>query len=268
MSSYSYVIAYREADSFRRRNLDYVLSWLASIQPTPEVIVIEQDAAPMLNSEQLPEFCRHQFAYNPGAFNKSWAYNLGADQATNEVLVFGDADMVIEPQLLLAAVELCEQEVEAVNPYQYLIEMTDDETSAVRAGMDPATIAREQSDLRKPRNDEQLCFCGGLFVVHRATYFELGGMDERFQGWGGEDNAMSIKLERLARHIADQSGQRAYHLWHPQPVDERLEHGHYGYHLKLVQAYLGADDSVLRQLIAKQRPLIADLNRYHTPKSP
>lgn len=264
MIDYSYIIAYREADQFRRRNLDYVLNWLAGFDPAPQVIIVEQDASAKLNPQQLPNFCQHQFVYNRGVFNKSWAYNLGAAQATNPVLAFGDVDMVIESQLLLAAVELCEQDYEVINPYQFLIELSNHETESVCAGSDPALIDRLPEQLSKPRNDEQLCFCGGLFVVRKQSHLDLAGMDERFQGWAGEDNAMSIKIERLSHHISDQSGQRAYHLWHPQPVEQRLEHGHYGYHSSLVQAYLDADKALLRQLIEIQRPLIADPARYRS----
>lgn len=40
---------------------------------------------------------------------------------------------------------------------------------------------------------------GGLFVVSAHTYWELGGMDERFVGWGYEDNAFHIAALTLSK---------------------------------------------------------------------
>lgn len=39
---------------------------------------------------------------------------------------------------------------------------------------------------------------GGVFLCHRDTYWQLGGMDERFQGWGFDDNAFHAVAQTLA----------------------------------------------------------------------
>ena len=40
---------------------------------------------------------------------------------------------------------------------------------------------------------------GGIFICERELYWELGGCDEMFTGWGFEDNAFHIAAQTLSR---------------------------------------------------------------------
>jgi GT2 family glycosyltransferase len=55
-------------------------------------------------------------------------------------------------------------------------------------------------------------FPGGSLGVRREVYHAIGGMDESFEGWGGEDNEF---LDRLNTTNVFQGGfLPAVHLWH------------------------------------------------------
>jgi len=55
--------------------------------------------------------------------------------------------------------------------------------------------------------------------ITRRAYFELGGMDERFVGWGGEDNEFWDRCKKLRRWIWGFAS--IIHLWHrSQPLKE------------------------------------------------
>lgn len=54
-----------------------------------------------------------------------------------------------------------------------------------------------------------------FFIVSRDLFVEVGGFDERFKGWGGEDQAMIRLLLKASNQFNDLSFS-AYHLWHPQ----------------------------------------------------
>jgi GT2 family glycosyltransferase len=56
--------------------------------------------------------------------------------------------------------------------------------------------------------------CGGLVIVQRDYLQLLGGWDERFLGWGGEDDAMSLKVARAGIQVHVMQNAPAYHLHH------------------------------------------------------
>lgn len=229
--------------------------------PRLEVIVVEQDVAARLESEDLGSNVRTLFVYNPGPFNKSWGLNVAARHAEHELLVVGDADMLMPDESLGRALLACRDNYDAVNPYASLIDLTEQETRAVvRGDAGVAEIRRESMHDRRPQG-EHICFCGGICVFHRDVYFALGGMDERFLGWGGEDDAMSINLERYTDRIAVQRDTAAYHLWHPRP-QQRYQHPHYRLNLAFAREYRYSDPEALAQRRAEQRASMGDPERY------
>jgi hypothetical protein len=54
----------------------------------------------------------------------------------------------------------------------------------------------------------------------RSTWENVGGVDPRFVGWGGEDIAFGWALDTLAGPHTN-LGAPLYHLWHPLAVDRR-----------------------------------------------
>lgn len=59
--------------------------------------------------------------------------------------------------------------------------------------------------------------CGGAFVCHRTDYLQIGGMDERYTGWGGEDVDLGHRAKRLL-WVETLRG-KAWHLYHPRPPE-------------------------------------------------
>lgn len=57
---------------------------------------------------------------------------------------------------------------------------------------------------------------GGNFAVWRADYLRVNGSDERYRGWGQEDDDLGLRLRAAGvrlESILDRT--RAYHVWHP-----------------------------------------------------
>jgi tetratricopeptide (TPR) repeat protein len=59
--------------------------------------------------------------------------------------------------------------------------------------------------------------CGGVNMVPRGVYYEIGGMVECFEGWGGEDNATWGKLMAFG-YPFKYIDCHLWHLWHPQTL--------------------------------------------------
>lgn len=259
----SYLITFQDDDGARLPLLEAVAAWLAELTWL-EVIVVEQGAAAHLEPESLGANVRTFFVFNDGPFNKSWGLNVAARNASHELLVIGDADMLMSGEALARALLVCRDHYDAVNPYSSLVDLTRAETDAILKGELDVTAIRRGPARDRLAQGEHICFCGGICVFRRAVYFALGGMDERFLGWGGEDDAMSANLERYTDRIAMQKDTLAYHLWHPRPA-QRYEHPHYRKNLALANHYRFCELEKLDRRRAEQRATMGDPDRYRQP---
>ena len=259
MRDVSALITYRESGSAdRRENLFAVLRWLAQ-WPQMQVIVIEQDSMSRLDALPFGAAC---FAYNPGPFNKSWGFNVAALLARNPVLVAADAD-VIAQHALADAVERCRQGAAAAKPYRAIVDLTPEETMRVRAG--EWSYAPERSRDALPSREgkqEFIVFAGGLFVIRREVYLRIGGFDERFLGWGGEDDAMSARIRRTKIATEEIAAPPALHLWHPRSQESTFGQPNYQANVALLGEYDRYSDAELARLCELQRHTMGHLHKY------
>lgn len=256
----SYLITFRDTDGTRLPLLETVLDWLGK-QPQLQVIVVEQDVSSRIQSTPFTPNVELLLAHNDGPFNKSWGLNIAARRAAHDLLVVGDADMFMSGDTLNRALHLCRRRCDAVNPYLTLVDLTVSETrSLLLRGCD---VDHVQRGARADRihEGEHLCYCGGICVFRSEVYFALGGMDERFLGWGGEDDAMTTNLHRYTDRLAALKNGVAYHLWHPRPAD-RYHHPHYRRNLALSMEYRRLDQEALDKQRAEHRAVMGDPERY------
>lgn len=59
----------------------------------------------------------------------------------------------------------------------------------------------------------------GIVAVSRSLLNEVGGFDERFVGWGGEDRAFQFACDTLAGP-GERIDAMSYHLWHPSAPEK------------------------------------------------
>ena len=257
----SYIITYRSEGESRKANLAAVLAWLQQC-PGLQVMVVEQDRAPTLSGAVLAGHCTHLFAFNPGPFNKSWGFNIGFKHTCGQVVAFGDADVMVEAEALVQSLQLCLTDYEAVKPYDRLVDLTPEETQHILAGQSLHHADRSGQPPNREGSGEYICFCGGLFVVRRALFESLGGFDEKFLGWGGEDDAMTIKLQALSRNTHIVTGRTAYHLWHEKNPQRRFGQPFYPRNLARVQHYQRLDLATLQSLCDSQRRSMGNIHKY------
>jgi hypothetical protein len=259
MNDASCIITYRESGSAdRRENLLAVLRWLGE-WPELQTIVVEQDSVPRLDALPSGSAC---LAYNPGPFNKSWGCNVGARLARNPILIVADAD-VIAPHALVQAVERCREGAAAVKPYREIVDLTAEETRRVRGG-EWSFMPPRPKDAPRSREGKQefIVFAGGLFVIRRDVYLRLGGFDERFLGWGGEDDAMSARIRRMNVATAEIAAEPALHLWHPRSQESTFGQPHYHANVALLAGYDRYSDAELARLCDVQRQSMGHVHKY------
>ncbi len=241
MEDTSYIMTFR-AGGERRANLQAVLAWLER-HPPGEIILVEQDVAPTLGDLARGSALRLVFAYNPGPFNKAWGFNVGARFSRRPLLAFGDSDLIAPA--LGEALAACRRGVPVARTFDRVSDLGPAESARLRA--DPAALATigDVGDARTTKG-EVPPLCGGLVLFHRACYALLGGWDERFLGWGGEDDAMSVKVARAGLHSMVQPGP-AFHLHHARatPVEGCP---HYRSNLAVLAQLRTMPDAALKRL--------------------
>jgi predicted glycosyltransferase involved in capsule biosynthesis len=101
-----------------------------------------------------------------------------------------------------------------------------------------------------------------LFAIRRDAFVHLGGFDERFVGWGGEDDAMTIKVERARLSCVELDREVALHLHHPRPAEATFGHAHYAANRALLDDYARYDDATLARLAEVQWQLAGHARKY------
>lgn len=152
--------------------------------------------------------------HKDGPFNRSLALNIAAIQAGNwHVAVFIDSDAYIDPEQLTKAIRLAVDEQKVVLPFDQVVELNEWTTDEIlQSGQLIFKPTEDQVENVRTKDMQRQ----SLFVVVPRNVFEqIGGFDEGFVGWGGEDNAFYRAAEIIAGSVLRLEG-NAYHLWHKQ----------------------------------------------------
>jgi predicted glycosyltransferase involved in capsule biosynthesis len=126
-------------------------------------------------------------------FNKSAAVNDAASKSSGEYLIICDSDIFFGSRLISLLDEVCNN-YPWIIPYSRSIRLNKDYVKSMEdSGAHTIPSSLKSSDLE--RQDIQLRVQGDyILVVSRDKFFEVGGMDERFQGWGYSVSALATTL--------------------------------------------------------------------------
>jgi hypothetical protein len=231
----SFIISYRERDSFGRANLKRLIKNLTLLGiKGQEIIVVEQDSIEKFKSSLVKKI----FIPNGGPWNKSINYNTGAKASKNGVLFFSDCDIIMPPHCYFEAIkELIEYDV--VDPYKKIYYM--DESGV--------PIREITSDV----------ISGGAFAIRKKVFMDIKGFDEEIIGYGFEDDIFDIKLKKLSYKIK-RIDNSCIHCFHPMAgvvdpggiIKEGITDPHYKYfeqNKALAQEYIDATEEEIRERI-------------------
>lgn len=197
--------------------LDLLLATLRSLAAQQEVniecIVIEQDSKPTVVTH-LPKWVKYVFQeINSGCqYNRASAYNLGAKVAKGDMLLLHDNDMLVAVDYCSEIVKLISEGYEALNIKRYVFYLNQQDSQRI---MQSIYELKNATPMYIVQNLE----AGGSMAITKKAYFTIGGMDEDFIGWGGEDNEFWQRCSTLKRWIWGFSP--VIHLWHKsQPLKD------------------------------------------------
>lgn len=206
-----------------------------------EVIVVEEGVQSVFPVD-LKQRVRHLFLRKKAGepYCKSRMLNAGAAAARGRFLLLHDADILVPSSYLREIVQCLDAGYDAVRPIRFLFCL--DETSSHR-------IQTEQSaDGIRNVSDIMQNFPGGSVAVRCDVFSQIGGMDEQFKEWGGED------LEFLDRLNTSRVFRGAWlpgiHLWHA--AADQKESGHRN-HERMKQVRALPAEKRIEQLLSRQK---------------
>ena len=147
------------------------------------------------------------------------ARNIAARTATGEALIFLDVDCIPDPAFVADYADtLAHTDALLMGEVLYL------GAGDTEAGLDFARFAAtgvKHSERAGPPVTElgecsdYRCFWSLNFAMRRATFLAVGGFDERYVGYGGEDTDFGRVVASAGVPIRWRRGARAYHQYHP-----------------------------------------------------
>lgn len=146
---------------------------------------------------------------DPNNFSRSHARNEAFAASTGDTILVTDADTACPVDNVLAALYAVEHGAPWIIAHQEYYSLTEAYTDVL---LEQASIIALEPPFPANwvmRNKSQ----AGVLVMPRAAYESVGGYDERFIGWGYEDNAFAVRLDRAWGYHSRVPGPML-HLWH------------------------------------------------------
>jgi len=196
----SVIVPWRETPD-REENWRWLRSWYNHYHPEWELI--EADV--------------------PGEWNKCRAVNEGARLATTGTLLVMDADVLINPGSLRAAVREAERAPWVV-PHGKVHRLRPEPTQRLLAAYPADVVAVPHTPvLRTPYTGVA---GGGAFAMSKEKFLAMGGFDEKFVGWGGEDTSFGMAADTFFGPHVRYHHVPLVHLFHDPGL--RTVHPSYG----------------------------------------
>jgi glycosyltransferase involved in cell wall biosynthesis len=189
----------------------------ALAQPDAETIVVDYDCPAGTAAEVARDFpaARVVKVEDAPLFNMAIGRNLGAAAAHGEWLIFIDADILLAPDFITSLM----REIEKKRLFRF---------GSQKNGV---------------------MGTNGTCILHRDDFAAAGGYDEAFEGYGGEDTDLYIRLEMLGLHTLHLDVGMIDVIAHED--DLRVRHTRYQSklrHQRLNGAYIIVKSTLLRML--------------------
>jgi hypothetical protein len=201
-----------EQSAYRIDNLKACL-FAANNQSTDrsryKIIVIEESSNKEIDSELSSLSCEYYHLHSNDEFSRSKAFNFGFEKAQledHDIACLLDADIIVDKHFVRRCFAYVKQKRNVVLPYSHMIYTAHDTSKKIQEDLFSNCLQEEYpGDIRKS--------IGGVIWINAGTFRSIGGYDERFVGWGSEDNDFWFRV--TAKHRVIRTPHSLFHLWHP-----------------------------------------------------
>ena len=206
--SFTYIIGYRHSPD-RLNNLRRVLDWINGFANV-EVILVEQDKHSKISHLSLR--CKNIFIKTNKPYNKSWGYNDRLKSSNKNIVIFGEADTILDPNKLIEGIQSLDK-YEMVSPHNSIIDLFPNEANL-----------QYEDILKISRPGKGTSLCNGISIFRKAAIQKIGGWNESFIGLGGTDEFLSHKVKNFLTN--NELPISAYHFFHNKiesnPINEKI----------------------------------------------
>ena len=149
------------------------------------------------------------------SFNRSAAKNAAVHKALEDnpnadVIVLADSDTFVSANNLQYGIELCRKTGRFVNPFTEYKWVT--HNCSLKMAVENVEQIETYLDFEN--------HVGGIVIVPVELFKKVGGYDERFESWGGEDRAFYFACNAILGYTEGLNIKgTAYHLYHPRGID-------------------------------------------------
>ncbi|MDM4018462.1 galactosyltransferase-related protein [Roseiconus lacunae] len=231
-------------------------SLLSQVRAGIEIVVCESGPTASLRNS-LPECIRycHLPRDATDGFNKSRALNRAAELARGRVLFIHDADYLV-PQNYLAETLGLLGDADGIRPCRLLFHASRSMTDQIIQRQSLSTCLELEAIVENNPTP---------IAVTANAYQRIGGHDEDYSGWGGEDTEFLSRLR--TGHVIEGGTSFGIHLWHPPAQKKVSGHRNRSLHERKMRRSAETRIHELRttgQFAAKESQKITRLERYES----
>lgn len=202
----SVLIPFKSDGGYREKNWQWIKRRYETLLPNAEICIGSSDIEP---------------------FSRSAAINDAARRATREIFMIADADISFDTKQIELGIDALKDYV-WVLPFVYSNFLKEDQTT---------WLLNQEPSITMSDIDFTGCHtCTGInsqIVIVPRQYFEkVGGFDERFKGWGCEDDAFLMAMYKHCGANTRLDGFSTWHLHHPHASMDN-----YGNNLSILQDF-------------------------------
>lgn len=172
-----------------------------------EVVVVEQSWDQQV-VEILPPGVRYVYTkptVENMPYNRSWSLNVGARTAKGRVLVLHDGDYVVPNEFAKNISKRIVDKVDALRLPRYIFYLDRQNSEVVQTTKSFDSVSEVSQIVQNNPTP---------MAITREAYLRIGGHDEAFYGWGGEDNEFLERVRTL--NHCEGAFLPIFHMWHPE----------------------------------------------------
>lgn len=157
-------------------------------------------------------------------FSRAEAINNGVKQSKGDILIISDADVLIHKNYLDYCIQTI-NEKQFIIPYNFIYYLNKRQTANYLRNKQLTPYTYHHHTIKTSKGLENP---GGIQIITKELFNEIGQYNLQFKGWGWEDREFAWRIfEKLGKIPVNCTG-RMYHLWHvqalPSAVNERFYH--------------------------------------------
>jgi predicted glycosyltransferase involved in capsule biosynthesis len=191
---FSVIIPFKNNSKSREKNLFFILDYYKKYLPSAEIIVVEQnthtDFTPVY--DKIDKHLKIKTSDN--LFSKALLFNSGYNVSRTDYIIMADADCIMDKNILENIEDYHKYFTNNfVLPYNNGVYYLSEKETESFINNNEYNISQNQNK----EVDAIKTASGGIGIISSANFYKVGGFDERFKGWGAEDDAFYNKCSIL-----------------------------------------------------------------------